>query len=207
MDVIRMTAAASNTGEMRSVPGRECGSCTLCCKVYNVVELGKAAGKWCSHCKPGRGCTIHDSLPAECSAFDCLWKTEAAISMLWKPDQAKMVLTLHPETNNIQVVVDPGQPSAWTRQPYHGQLRLLARSNMREGRLVVVFVNALATLILPDQDVELGMLSREQVVSVAQEAGPHGGVYEVRIFNRRVTANGQVLEPAATSRHAVRPAA
>ncbi len=78
---------------------------------------------------------------------------------------------------------------------------------MRDGRLVVVFVKELATLVLPDQDVQLGMLSREQVVSVTQEAGPRGGVYEVRIFNRRMTAEGPILEPAATSRHAMRPAA
>jgi hypothetical protein len=34
-----------------------------------------------------------------------------ALPMHWKPDQSKMVLTVHPETNNIQVVVDPGLPS------------------------------------------------------------------------------------------------
>lgn len=202
-----MTAAVSNLSDARVVPGRECGSCTLCCKVYNVVELGKAAGKWCSHCKPGRGCTIHDSLPSECAAFNCLWKTESTMSMQWKPDQAKMVLTLHPETNNIQVVVDPGQPSAWTRQPYHSQLRSLSKNNMAKGHLVMVFVNELATLILPDQDVQLGVLTREQVVSVTQEVGPSGGVYEVKIFNRRTTADGQTLEMASTSRHPVRPAA
>ncbi|WP_245332086.1 hypothetical protein [Bradyrhizobium sp. NAS80.1] len=129
------------------------------------------------------------------------------MSMQWKPDQAKMVLTLHPETNNIQVVVDPGLPSAWTRQPYHSQLRLLSKNNMVKGHLVMVFVNELATLILPDQDVQLGVLTREQVVSVTQEVGPNGGIYEVKIFNRRTTADGQTLEMASTSRHPVRPAA
>lgn len=202
-----MTAAVSSSSEARTVPGRECGNCTLCCKVYNVVALGKVAGKWCSHCKPGRGCTIHDSLPSECAAFNCLWKTEPAMSMQWKPDQAKMVLTLHPATNNIQVVVDPGQPSAWTRQPYHGQLRVLSKTNMAKGHLVVVLVNELATLILPDQDVQLGVLTSDQVISVTQEAGPNGGNYEVRIFNRRMTADGQTLELASASRHPVRPAA
>lgn len=202
-----MTAAVSSLSEARTVPGRECGSCTLCCKVYNVRALGKVAGKWCSHCKPGRGCTIHDSLPSECAAFNCLWKTEPAMSMQWKPDQAKMVLTLHPETNNIQVVVDPGQPSAWTRQPYHGQLRGLSKTNMAKGHLVVVLVNELATLILPDQDVQLGVLRSDQMISVTQETGPNGDNYEVKIFNRRKTADGPTLELAWASRLPVRPAA
>ncbi|MCK1742576.1 hypothetical protein IVA80_17315 [Bradyrhizobium sp. 139] len=202
-----MTAAVSSLSEVPVVPGRECGSWTLCCKVYNVVELGKSAGKWCSYCKPGRGCTIHDKLPNECAAFNCLWKTMPTMSMQWKPDQSKMVLTLHPETNNIQVVVDPGLPSAWTRQPYHGQLRSLSKNNMPKGHLVVVFVNELATLILPDEDVQLGVLTPEQIVSVTQEAGPDGGVYEVKIFNRRATADGQTLEVVSSSRHPVRSAA
>jgi hypothetical protein len=189
------------------VPGRECGSCTLCCKVYNVVELAKPPGKWCSHCKPGRGCTIHDNLPGECAAFNCLWRTEAAVSMQWKPDQSKMVLTVHPVTNNIHVMVDPGQPSAWSRQPYHGQLRQLSKTNLLNGHLVVVFVNEQATLILPDQDVHLGALTREQSVSLTQDAGPTGGVYEVKIVTPRPTADGQTQETVATLRHPVRPAA
>ncbi len=202
-----MTAAISSASEAQAAPGRECGSCTLCCKVYNVVELGKAAGKWCSHCKPGRGCTIHDKLPNECAAFNCLWKTMPSMSMQWKPEQSKMVLTLHPETNNIHVVVDPGLPSAWTREPYHGGLRGLAKTNMMKGHLVVVLVNEQATLILPDQDVTIGILKPEQVISVTLETGPSGGVYDVKIFNRRSTAEGQILEMASTSRHPVRSAA
>jgi hypothetical protein len=106
-----MTAAVSGLSEALGAPERECGSCMLCCKVYNVAALGKPAGKWCSLCEPGRGCTIHDRLPSECAAFNCLWKTMPALPMHWKPDQSKMVLTVHPETNNIQVVVDPGLPS------------------------------------------------------------------------------------------------
>jgi hypothetical protein len=65
----------------------------------------------------------HDNLPREWAVFHCFWKIEPARSMHWKPDQAKMVLAVHLATNNFQVVVDPGLPTAWTRQPYHGQLR------------------------------------------------------------------------------------
>src|SRR5581483_11750712 len=109
--------------------------------------------------------------------------------------------------NNIQVVVDPDLPSAWTRQPYHGQLRVLAKSNMAKGHLVIVFVGELATLVLPDQDVPLGVLTLDQVVSVMLEPGPGGGAYEIKIYARRDTAGGQTLELASASRHPVRSAA
>ena len=202
-----MTAAVSGLSEALAASVRACGSCTLCCKVYNVVAFGKPAGTWCSHCEPSLGCAIHDNRPSECAAFDCLWKTMPALPMHWKPDQAKMVLTVHPQTNNIQVVVDPDLPSAWTRQPYHGQLQLLAKSNMAKGHLVIVFVGELATLILPDQDVPLGVLTLDQVISVTLEAGPGGGVYEVKIFNRRATAGGQTLDLASSSHHPAKSAA
>jgi len=66
--------------DTRVVPGRECGSCTLCCKVYYIAELGKAAGKWCQHCTPGKGCMIHETtLPSQCATFNCLWRTDAAL--------------------------------------------------------------------------------------------------------------------------------
>ncbi|MDN5006177.1 hypothetical protein ACFQZO_35605 [Bradyrhizobium sp. GCM10027634] len=202
-----MTAAVSGVSEALAAAGRACGSCTLCCKVYNVVAFGKPAGTWCSHCEPTLGCAIHDSRPGECAAFDCLWKTMLALPVHWKPDQAKMVLTVHPHTNNIQVVVDPDLPAAWTRQPYHSQLRLLAKSNMANGHLVIVFVGELATLILPDQDVPLGALTLDQMVSVTLEAGASGSVYEVKVFNRRRTASGQTLELASSSRHPAMAAA
>jgi hypothetical protein len=44
---------------------RSCGDCTLCCKVMAVEALGKPAGSWCSHCKPGRGCLIYETRPEE----------------------------------------------------------------------------------------------------------------------------------------------
>lgn len=202
-----MTAAASIESKLEVVPGRECGSCTLCCKVYNIPEIGKAAGKWCGQCKPGRGCKIHDNLPSQCSEFNCLWRTDAAMPAQWKPDQAKMVVTIHPLTRNIQVQVDPGLPSAWSRQPYHDHLRQWATKNMPKGMHVVVFVNDQATLVLPDQDVQVGPVTPEQTITVRTEPGPGGAVYEIKIATTRTLPDGQTVEIASTSRHPVRSAA
>jgi hypothetical protein len=199
--------AASTASKLQPVPGRECGSCTLCCKVYNIPEFQKPAGKWCGQCKPGRGCKIHDSLPDQCAEFNCLWRTDAAMPAQWKPDQAKMVVTIHPISRNIQIQVDPGLPSAWSRQPYHDHLRQWATKNMPKGMHVVVFVNELATLVLPDQDVALGPVTPDQTIAVRLEPGPNGGVYEIKVSTTRRTDDGQTFEIASSSRHPVRSAA
>jgi hypothetical protein len=38
---------------------RECGKCSLCCKLAPIRELNKPIDAWCPHCRPGHGgCTI-----------------------------------------------------------------------------------------------------------------------------------------------------
>jgi hypothetical protein len=162
----------------RVVPGRECGSCSLCCKVYNIPEINKPAGKWCTHCKPGKGCMIHDALPDQCSAFNCLWRTQESIGPAWKPDQAKMVLTASPFSGYIQVQVDASTPQAWRKQPYLGQLQQWARNNLPKGIYIIVFVNDNATLIMPDQDVPLGRMMPTDGIAVRR----NGNAYEARLI-------------------------
>jgi hypothetical protein len=161
------------------IPGRECGSCSLCCKVYTIAEINKPAGKWCQHCTPGKGCAIHDALPHQCAEFNCMWRTEETMSPAWKPDRAKMVLSVFPQNGFIYVQVDPGAPSAWRKQPYYDQLRQLARNNLQRGVHVLVFVNDHATLIMPEQDVPLGPMKPTDGFSVRQVFGPNGMTYEV----------------------------
>jgi hypothetical protein len=151
-----IAAPADLRPALQLVPGRECGSCTLCCKVYDIPEIDKAMGKWCKHCKPGNGCTIHDSLPSTCSEFNCLWRTREQLPPYWKPEQSKMVITIFPLTEFIYVQVDPGTPGAWLKQPYFNDLQLWAKNNLPKGIHVIVFVNDIATLIMPDNTVPLG---------------------------------------------------
>ena len=138
--------------------GRECGTCTLCCKVFDVPSLSKPAGQWCRHCKPGRGCGIHETRPDHCRSFHCLWMTGAWLGPEWKPERAKMVLTIDPATRFLLVQVEPGSAGAWRREPYYSQLKGWAAASLREKRHVVVFVNNSATVVLPDKDVALGTI-------------------------------------------------
>ena len=171
------SAAPMENSNARTIPGRECGSCSMCCKVYNIPEINKPAGKWCTHCKPGKGCVIHDALPNQCAEFNCLWRTQETIGPAWKPDQAKMVLTASPVNGYINVQVDAAAPSAWQKQPYYGQLRQWARNNLPKGIYIIVFVNDNATLIMPDQDLPLGRMLPTDGLAVRR----NGNAYEARL--------------------------
>lgn len=151
-------------------PGRSCGPCTLCCKVYDVPSVDSVAGQWCRHTKPGRGCGIHETRPQHCRSFFCLWMTEGWLGPEWRPDIAKMVLSLDAFSRSMNVQVDPGQPNAWKREPYYTQLRRWAASSLPLKRHVLVHVNKTTTVVLPDRDVALGtfapgdrLVSRERM--------------------------------------------
>jgi hypothetical protein len=139
-------------------PGRDCGSCTLCCKVYDVPAVEKLAGTWCRHCLPGRGCGIHETRPQHCRSFHCMWMTETWLGPEWKPERSKLVLSVDPVTRFLLVQVDPGAAGAWRRDPYYGQLKSWSAAGIQQNRQVIVFLNKSATVVLPDRDVPLGVM-------------------------------------------------
>jgi hypothetical protein len=103
-----------------SSASRDCGDCTLCCKVMAIETLAKPAGKWCQHCQPGRGCNIHPERPAECRDYSCLWLLDDRLGPQWKPSKSKLVLTV--SADGIEIRCDPGFPEAWRKPAYRDQI-------------------------------------------------------------------------------------
>ncbi len=149
---------------------RECGTCTLCCKVFDVPPVNKKQGVWCRHCTPGRGCGIHASRPDFCRDFHCLWINDVSFGPEWKPETAKFVMNLDEGGRRLAVIPDSGSPNAWKREPYGSRLREIAGQFLAQGRNVVVFDMVWKTLLLPDGETRLG--KREERVR-----------YEVRTLN------------------------
>ena len=157
-----------------AAPGRACGTCTLCCKVYALPALEKPPGAWCRHCTPGKGCAIHESAPAQCQQFFCLWMTDAKMPDEWRPDRAHFVLSIHPPNGFVFGQVDPGSPGAWRRPPYYDGLRRMARALIEERRHVIMFVGDEATLVMPDEALPLGRMTAQDQFRIEQGFGPNG---------------------------------
>lgn len=84
----------------------------------------------------------------------------------WRPDKARFVLTMDPATKWLFAQVDPGAAQAWRKEPYLGQFRRWAEAGQRP---VVVFVNKLATAILPDREIALGALALDERLVLREE--------------------------------------
>ena len=98
---------------------RQCGSCSACCTLLEVTDVGKSMNEWCKHCDAGKGCTIYDSRPQMCRSFNCAW-LQGYLDDDWFPEKAGMVVHFSQDAVNVQV--DPGFPDRWRQEPYFSKL-------------------------------------------------------------------------------------
>src|SRR5215475_10884455 len=113
------------------VPGRTCGSCTLCCKLLVIETLNKPRNRWCDHCDVGHGCRVYDTRPSECRDFNCGFLTLPQLDEAWLPSTAKLVVGLEPGGHTIFVHVDPDRPQAWRGEPFYSRLKAWAGNAAR----------------------------------------------------------------------------
>jgi hypothetical protein len=137
------------------VAGRSCGTCSMCCKVFNVswLDRPKPAGKWCHHCKPGKGCAIWQDIPQRCADYYCLWRLKDQLDDRWRPDVSGFVISLESGSLPYSVMVDPGRPDSWRKEPYYSGLQRAALSAIEAQKVFVVIVGARHWVLLPDGDV------------------------------------------------------
>lgn len=156
---------------------KECGACSLCCKLLGIEELSKPQGTWCPHCAKPSGCTIYDRRPQECRDFACGWLENPALGPDWQPSRCKIVLYFIDDGARLIAHVDRGTPDAWRREPYYGQLRSWARRWIRTGPKVVVRIGSRLIAILPDRDVDLGNVAKGETIFIGERMTPAGPRY------------------------------
>lgn len=90
-----------------SADRRQCGGCTLCCKLVGVEskQLNKAAGVWCEHCNKAVGCDIYPDRPSPCRKFECLWLTGHWPEQ-WRPDKTRVVPWISANSRNLVLFED-----------------------------------------------------------------------------------------------------
>lgn len=96
-----------------AAPGKNCGECTLCCKLLAVKEFKKPIGIMCEHCSPDHGCTIYEDRPQRCRNFECLWlKSDLPGSL--KPSNCGVIFRFSIDKKNVIGLIDPDKQHAFT---------------------------------------------------------------------------------------------
>jgi Fe-S-cluster containining protein len=137
---------------------KQCGTCTLCCKLLAIPVLVKPGGEWCRHCLPGHGCSIYDQRPEVCRTFACQWLRDESFGDEWFPVRARMFAYLD---NSIRprlfrVVADQTAFGRWRQSPYCERLRVISDLGLRRGNFdTVAQCGERFWLILPGSEVEI----------------------------------------------------
>src|ERR1700704_5289029 len=159
------------------VAGRYCGTCTMCCKLFDVPEVPTTAGRWCRYCDPGKGCRIYETRPQPCRRFFCGWMVSPTLGPEWKPERSKIILQFHVVggTYCLTAYVDESYSSAWQRPELYGRLKKIACANAAVGStiklLVTVRIGRRHIIIQPDQDVDIGIVADDEELAVMARDG------------------------------------
>ncbi len=97
---------------IETLPGRDCGACTVCCTVKPISTGGivKAPGVTCEHCTT-KGCAIYETRYDICIGYLCGWKWAPFIGEDMRPDKSGLL---------FDVVQEP------TTDGYIGEVTILA---------------------------------------------------------------------------------
>lgn len=176
-------------------PGRDCGKCSLCCKLLYVSELQKPANRWCGHCKPGKGgCSIYNERPSICRTYACGWLMSEEVGPEWYPLLSHMVLSFG-VLGGVQTVtctVDENYALIWQEHPYYHQLKAMAYRGLHvktenDILLVQVRVGTRVWLVLPNDDVEI--TTGSYVIKCVGS-----GIWDVELFATQAQAAERVVE-------------
>jgi len=111
---------------------------------------------------------IYATKPQECTRFYCSWLTSSRLGSEWKPLTAKMVVCVEGDGNRIVVHVDPSFPTNWRREPYYSEIKQWAVAGIEAGGQVVVYVRDRVIVVLPNKEVDLGIVGADERIMVAE---------------------------------------
>jgi uncharacterized protein len=147
-----MTAMTADAANVK----RTCGDCSQCCFIFPVLEVNKLKDDWCRHCRPGEGgCSIYKQRPPVCREYTCSWLA-GTMPDYWYPLRSKMVLDR--QGGMLRVLTHPEHPDRWREEPYHSELKVLARTGLMGTTdetfyLTIVYLSSTYYFILPHSDV------------------------------------------------------
>jgi hypothetical protein len=92
----------------------------------------------------------------------------------WKPSHCKIVLVAELDGNRIAAHVDPQRPDAWRREPYYSQLKQWAEMAAPHRGQVVACIGRRMYMILPDREVDLGIVGEDELIITGERTTPFG---------------------------------
>jgi hypothetical protein len=163
------------------VPGRSCGSCTACCKIFDLPELNSPVGKLCRHCKPGKGCTIWNDRPAVCRKFYCGYMFMPQMGDIWRPDKCGFVINIPPGKPNLMIIATGDIPFPWRKEPYFTGLKAISAIMFENNHNLIASNSLHSFVITPDGETKIGRIDELVDLQVLREETALGYRWRVEV--------------------------
>jgi hypothetical protein len=108
--------------------------------------------------RKGSGCGDYEARPQACRGFHCLWLTSEKLDDAWRPNKAGFLMYPDRDGKRLNVVVDPGKPSSWRREPYYSRLKAMSQ-RAYDGYELLICIGDRRVVMFPTEDVDLGVLN------------------------------------------------
>ena len=76
------------------------------------------------------------------------------------------------EGTTLAAHVDPSRPDAWKAEPFYSQLKAWARLAAPKQNHVVICIGPQTIAILPDRDVDLGLVRHDELIGAQDLPSP-----------------------------------
>lgn len=134
---------------------RQCGSCTLCCRLLAIEVLQKPASTSCRHCREDQGCGIYAARPDTCRDYLCGWLLNPGLPDHWRPEASGMILGRNLD-GVPTLVLDPAARHDWRREPFVSDLRRIAADPATSpGGCVAIICGAEQLLFYKDSEIRV----------------------------------------------------
>ena len=169
------------------VPGRTCAGCAMCCFLPSIPELDKPKSAWCEHCSTRQACDIYENRPELCEKFYCIYLIDDQLGEEWKPSISKIMLM--PEqaddgTERIVAHVHPQRSDVWKKEPFYSALKQMAVDVVPFRGQVVVYIRDRVIVILPNKDVDLGIVDDDHRIVTVETQSPWGIELDARKIHK-----------------------
>ena len=105
----------------------------------------------------------------------------------WKPSVCKMVLDSRPRM--LTVHADPAVSQPWRAEPYYSVLKRLSAQGLTRNVIVLVIEKRRSMVMLPDREVDLGVLAPGVRIAMERVMTAHGPEWQPRAMS--TSENGQ----------------
>jgi hypothetical protein len=99
----------------------------------------------------------------------------------WRPNRCKIVLRVESDGRLIAAHVDPSDPGAWRREPYFQTLKQFSIKGADVDQRVVIYIKNRVIVVLPNKEVDLGIMHPGDHLVVREILGPNGRDWEAFI--------------------------